>query len=60
MEQRVATFGGSGENPLGIFAAWLNQKFFVTIWTSTEPNDSKGIRVGQGKFPKIKTRMLVD
>lgn len=52
---RVATFGGSGENPLGIFAAWLNQKVCVTRWTSTEPNSSKGICVGQGQFSKIKT-----
>lgn len=54
MEQRGDAFGGSGESPLGIFAAWLHQKFFVTIWTSKELNHFKGIPVGQGRFPKIK------
>lgn len=50
VEQRVTTSGGSGENPSGIFAAWLNQTFFLTLWTSVDPNNSKSLCAGQGKF----------
>lgn len=38
-----------------MFVGWLDQKFFVATWTSTEPTNPEDICVGHGRFANIET-----